>query len=206
MGLEVHHSVDAHLAALAKARCVKHRSASGNEDLILKSAPDNMSVRADEAVVSNAQRMARRASENGVLHDDALAADTYWSSLGDNLRSEHDATARANRDVATYHSIRSDPGGRVYSWRGAIVFDDHLAPLRFVYLPQLPTIGHPVSCRRPGSGVTRCPLWVNSGHRNQSAQCPLHPQKRTLDERIVMSALCQKQTSTSPLLNDGDLI
>src|SRR5262249_21455347 len=66
-------------------RCVKHRSASGNEDLILKSAPDNMSVRADEAVVSNAQRMARRASENGVLHDDALAADTYWSSLGDNL-------------------------------------------------------------------------------------------------------------------------
>src|SRR5262245_2252319 len=77
MGLEVHDSIDAHLAALAEARCVKHRSASGNEDLILKSTPDNMSVRADEAVVRNAQRMARGTSENGVLHDDALAADTY---------------------------------------------------------------------------------------------------------------------------------
>src|SRR5262249_6948808 len=52
------------------------------------------------------------------------------------LRSEHDATARANRDVATDHSIGSDPGGGVYSWRGAIVFDDHLTPLRFVHLPQ----------------------------------------------------------------------
>src|SRR5262245_41958404 len=77
MGLEVHHSVDAHLAGPAEARCVKHGSASGNEDLILKSASDNMRVRADEAVVSNAQRMARGTSENGVLHDDALAADTY---------------------------------------------------------------------------------------------------------------------------------
>src|SRR5262245_12247243 len=76
MGLEVHHSVDAHLAALAEVCCMEDRSASGDEDLILKSAPDNMRVRADEAVVSNIQRMARGTSENGVLHDDALAADT----------------------------------------------------------------------------------------------------------------------------------
>src|SRR5262245_59520503 len=77
MGLEMHHSVDAHLAALAETRCVKHRCASGYEDLILKSTADDMSVRADEAVVGNAQRMARGTSENSVLHDDALAADTY---------------------------------------------------------------------------------------------------------------------------------
>src|SRR5262249_17068690 len=127
-------SVDAHLAGPAEARCVKHGSASGNEDLILKSASDNMRVRADEAVVSNAQRMARGTSENGVLHDDALPADTYSSPLGDHLRSEHDATAQADRDVATDHSIRSDPGGGVYSWCGAIVFDKHLTPPRFVHL------------------------------------------------------------------------
>jgi hypothetical protein len=77
MGLEVHHSVDSHLAALAKTRCVKDCSASGNEDLILKGAANNMSVGANEAVVGNAQRMARGASKNGVLHDDALAADAY---------------------------------------------------------------------------------------------------------------------------------
>src|SRR5262249_18445013 len=131
MGLEVHHSVDAHLAALSEARSVKHGSAGGNEDLILKSTADDMSVRADEAVVGNAQRMARGTSENSVLHDDALAADTYRSSLGDHLSSEHDAAARTDPDIATDHSIRSDPGGGVYSWRGAIVFDDHVTPQRF---------------------------------------------------------------------------
>jgi hypothetical protein len=75
MSLEVHHSVDTHLAALAEMRCVEDRSASGNEDLVLKRAANNMSVGANEAVVSNAQRMARGTSENGILHDDALAAD-----------------------------------------------------------------------------------------------------------------------------------
>ena len=40
----------------------------------------------------------------------------------------------------------------------------------------------------------RCPLWVKSRHCDKSASCPLYPQKRTLVERIVMSALCQKRT------------
>src|SRR5262249_60337183 len=40
-----------------------------------------------------------------------------------------------------------------------------------------------------------CPLWVNNGHQRMSAQCPLYPRKRTLAERIRMSAKCQKQTS-----------
>jgi hypothetical protein len=47
MSLEAHHSVDAHLAALAEVRCKEDRSASGNEDLVLKSAADNVCVRAD---------------------------------------------------------------------------------------------------------------------------------------------------------------
>src|SRR6516164_5573306 len=38
------------------------------------------------------------------------------------------------------------------------------------------------------------PLWVKSGHRIRSASCPLYPQKRTLIERVRMSALCQKRT------------
>src|SRR5215469_3132958 len=28
-------------------------------------------------------------------------------------------------------------------------------------------------------GSTKCPLWVKSGHRSASNQCPLYPQKRT---------------------------
>src|SRR5215469_8526688 len=39
-----------------------------------------------------------------------------------------------------------------------------------------------------------CPLWVKSRHRKGSAGCPLYPQKRTLIERVRMSALCQEQT------------
>ena len=40
-----------------------------------------------------------------------------------------------------------------------------------------------------------CPLWVKSGHSAMSVWCPLYPQKRTLVERVEMSALCQKRTS-----------
>jgi len=32
------------------------------------------------------------------------------------------------------------------------------------------------------------------GHRDGSAECPLYPQKRTLVERLGMSALCHKRT------------
>src|SRR5215472_13719792 len=41
------------------------------------------------------------------------------------------------------------------------------------------------------------PLWVKSGHWGTSEQCPLYPQKRTLELTRVMSALCQKQTHAS---------
>ena len=34
-----------------------------------------------------------------------------------------------------------------------------------------------------------------SGPSRRFAPCPLYPQKRTLVERVEMSALCQKQTS-----------
>ena len=43
----------------------------------------------------------------------------------------------------------------------------------------------------------QCLLWVKSGHRSTSIQCPLYPQKQTFIGAILMSALCQKQTSTS---------
>src|SRR6516162_1549825 len=36
-----------------------------------------------------------------------------------------------------------------------------------------------------------CPLWVKSRHRVISSQCPLYPEKRTLELSREMSALCQ---------------
>src|SRR5215472_17039283 len=41
----------------------------------------------------------------------------------------------------------------------------------------------------------RCPHWVKSRHQRMSGSCPLYPQKRTLVERVGISALCQKRTS-----------
>src|SRR5262245_8333764 len=43
--------------------------------------------------------------------------------------------------------------------------------------------------------AVECPLWVKSGHCNGSAEWLLYPQKRTLNERVEMSALCHKRTS-----------
>jgi len=39
-------------------------------------------------------------------------------------------------------------------------------------------------------------LWVISGHRNRSAECPLYPQKQTSVECCGMSAMCQLRTHT----------
>src|SRR5262249_37283695 len=48
-------------------------------------------------------------------------------------------------------------------------------------------------CVAPKS-ATPLPIWVKSGHWGTSEQCPLYPQKQTLELSRVMSALCQKQT------------
>jgi len=41
-----------------------------------------------------------------------------------------------------------------------------------------------------------CPLWVKSGHRSASSQCPLCPRKRTSIIVNGMSALCHSVRST----------
>jgi hypothetical protein len=40
----------------------------------------------------------------------------------------------------------------------------------------------------------QCPLWVKSGHRVKSDQCPLYSQKRTSFTAARMSALYHKRT------------
>src|SRR5215469_16537358 len=47
----------------------------------------------------------------------------------------------------------------------------------------------------------QCPLYVKSGHFATSGRCPLYSQKRTLIERVRMSASCQtrKYSGHAPL-------
>jgi hypothetical protein len=52
----------------------------------------------------------------------------------------------------------------------------------------------PLSSLTYRKGVS-CVLWVISGHREVSLQCPLHPRKRTSEARSAMSALGQKTDS-----------
>ena len=61
--------------------------------------------------------------------------------------------------------------------------------------------------KRASFGVQmQCPLWVKSRHTGRSEQCPLYPQERTLVERIVMSALCQKRTHAPQQLFDARIV
>src|SRR5262249_61584891 len=63
-------------------------------------------------------------------------------------------------------------------------------------------LGRELCCSLHLSGPVRsasqsrgsCPLWVKSRHSAEETRCPLYPQKRTLVERVEMSAKCQKQT------------
>src|SRR5262249_2948767 len=48
--------------------------------------------------------------------------------------------------------------------------------------------------RRCSTGATGCcALWVKSRHYSASAQCPLYPRKRTLIERVGMSACANNE-------------
>src|SRR5215467_6620114 len=48
---------------------------------------------------------------------------------------------------------------------------------------------------------TSCLLWVSSGHRAGTEDCPLYPQKRTNRRRLDLSALCGEfNESTQHLL------
>src|SRR5262249_8058024 len=114
---------------LAEASGMKDCCTRGNEHLIFYGATHDVSIRSDQAVIADAQRMASGTSQNRVLHNDALAADSYGPALSDDLRPEHHATARAHGDVAADDSIRCDPGGGIDSGRDAIWFDEHVVRL-----------------------------------------------------------------------------
>jgi hypothetical protein len=48
--------------------------------------------------------------------------------------------------------------------------------------------------RHAGLNAGNSAFAATRGHGRMSNQCPLYPQKRTLELSRVMSALCQKQT------------
>jgi hypothetical protein len=122
-------AVDAHFAALAEVSGMKDCCTRGNEHIIVHGATHDVSIRADQAVVADAQRMASGTSQNGVRHDDALAADRYRPAFCDDLCAEHHATSRADGNVAADEGIRRDPGRGIDSRGDAIVCDEHVVLL-----------------------------------------------------------------------------
>ena len=50
---------------------------------------------------------------------------------------------------------------------------------------------------RVGVARTVCPLWVKSGHRGTYKQCPLYPQKRTLNCAVCISPSVHKRSGQS---------
>src|SRR5262249_37666111 len=119
--------------------------------------------------------------------------------LKDTPRFQAKATfATPGINIVPLRSTAPDSSNRLTAWSAART-------------PKIATIAHRRA--RKGSSLTgcrptkilrelhdsnssrSCPFWVKSRHRIESASCPLCPQKRTLVERVGMSALCQKRTS-----------
>lgn len=125
-GPKVYNPIDAHFAALPQTSGMKDGRASGDENFVFHRATHHVCVGADQAVVADTQRMPGGTPEDGILHDDALAADVDGPALGDDLCSIHDATARANSDVAADDGIRCDPCSGIHLGRDAVVLYEHL--------------------------------------------------------------------------------
>ena len=82
------YAVDAHFAAFADATLMKHASSGGNEHLIFDRAAHDMRLRSDETVAADAKRVARRAAQDCIFHDDAFASDRDGFTLRDDLGAE----------------------------------------------------------------------------------------------------------------------
>jgi hypothetical protein len=122
MTLEVYNCVNAYFAAFAEVRRMEHSRSRCDEHCVLHGAAYDVSIWPDEAVVSDAQRVTSRTSQDGIFHNDALAANRYRSAFGDYLGSVHNATTRTQHDIAADDSIRGDPRRRVDLWSIAVVF------------------------------------------------------------------------------------
>jgi hypothetical protein len=129
MGLEVYDPIDSNFAAFAQASRMKDRCACGDEYFIFDGTTHHMSVRPNEAIVPDGQRVTRRASENSVFHDDALSSDGNGPTLSDDLRTIHDAAAWSDRDVAAHNCIRCYPSRWVDLRRNAGMFDEQMVLL-----------------------------------------------------------------------------
>lgn len=129
MGLEVYNPIDSNFAAFAQASRVKDRCACGDEHFIFNGAAYHMSVRPDEAVVSDGQRVTRSAPKNCVFHDDALSANGNAPTLCDDLRPVHDSATWTDCDVAAHNCIWCYPSRRIDLRRNAVMFEEQVVLL-----------------------------------------------------------------------------
>src|SRR5262245_52114746 len=83
VALQMHNRINAYFAAFPEMSRVKDGRPSGDEYFVFDRATYYMCIGANEAVVADTQRMPGGTSEDGVLHDDALAADGYGPALSD---------------------------------------------------------------------------------------------------------------------------
>src|ERR1700733_10423839 len=104
---------------------MKDGCTGGNEDFVFDCAPDHMRIRTHKTVVAYAQWMARRTSQNGVLHNDAFFAERNRPALGDDLGPIHDSTTRPDRHIAANNGIWCHIGGMVNLRHRACMLNEH---------------------------------------------------------------------------------
>ena len=97
----------------------------GDEDFVFNRTTDNVSVRADETVVTKLERMTSIAPEDRVLHHYAFGSNLDRTSFRDDLRAEKNSGACADDDIAAYSRVWRDIGCGVDPWRFALMCDEH---------------------------------------------------------------------------------
>ena len=108
---QVYDAVDAHLGAPAPTG----RTAGG--------------TRANENAVTNGERAAAHAAQNGRIHDHAIGADVDGTALGANHGSEADRDVGTDQHLAADRCVRRDAGRPVDNRPFSLVLKNYGLPL-----------------------------------------------------------------------------
>jgi hypothetical protein len=96
------------LGAGFDAGAVEHHGASRDPRAALDHAASEVSMRADEYVVTDAGFLAWHAPDDRVLHDHTIPPDLHRATLGGDHGAEQHPAVRADSNIAGQHGRRRD--------------------------------------------------------------------------------------------------
>jgi hypothetical protein len=127
----MHYGVYTYFRLATKMSAVENCGTRGDENLRFEDSTSDLSVRANETVISDRAIVPPAGTNNRVLHYDAVLPDpNCTSTLPDQARPVHDASPSPDHHISTDGGVRRDPGRWMYLWLLASVRNQHVLFLR----------------------------------------------------------------------------